>query len=117
MSRPVQFFSVTTVAVVLVGLSMSAPFATAQKQGSNDENPLDGKAVVFESEAASLARTPRQNVRVERIAGREFFVWERKVEGEKTHDYWTPADKILKIRVFSRLEDAEAFCQQRISGS
>jgi hypothetical protein len=89
-------------------------FATAQNQSVPEQkNSLAGKAVVFESNAAYLSRTPRQNVRVETLAGRQFFVWENKEDGKEAHDYWTPADMVTKIRVFGRIEEAKAFCERR----
>lgn len=86
--------------------------STELASSPTSDNPLLGKVVLFESEAANLSQTPRENVRVETLAGRQYFVWANKI-GDTTYDYWTPADKVLKMRVFNRLEDATEYCETK----
>ena len=109
MTRHVSLVVAAIASVVLV-----ATFTNAQNSKAIEKaaNPFDGKTVIFESTSAFLTYSPKQGVRLKTVAGREFFAWEQKREGEENHDYWIPADSVTKIRIFEKLEDADAFAQR-----
>ena len=82
--------------------------ATAQQNVQNPSDVFAGKAIII-TPKGSVSGKPKQNVRVESLADRKFLVYQVNDDGQKPFDYWLAADEVSRIRVFSNMDDANAF--------
>ncbi|MCA9213973.1 MAG: hypothetical protein KDB27_12965 [Planctomycetales bacterium] len=90
--------------VVLLGTYMS--MAATNSGPSPQEAGLSGKAVIVEREGWYIG--VKQNVRIETVGTKDFIVVPMTQDDSKTYDYWMPLDEIVGLKVFDKLNDAQA---------
>lgn len=104
---------VTVAALALVALSFASnQHAVAQQGIEGPENVFAGKAIII-TPTVGVAGRPKENVRVEVLADRNFLVYRVSDEDKGAYDYWMAADQVSRIRVFSNMEEATAFYDSR----
>ena len=87
--------------------------ASAQKvAGEGSEDVFVGKAVIITA-TPGVAGEPKQNIRVENLAGRKFLIYKVNTDSGESYDYWRAADEISRIRVFDTMEEATAYYKSR----
>lgn len=102
-------------AILATGALMFINNQDAAAQSITDdgsENVLEGKAVIITA-TQGFAGEPKQNVRVESLAGREYLVYQVNTDSGETYDYWRAADEISRIRVFETMDEATAYYESR----
>lgn len=90
--------------VVLLGILMS--MAATNTEPSPQESDLSGKAAIVEREGWYIG--VKQNVRFETVGTKDFIVVPMTQDDSTTYDYWMPLDKIVGLKVFDTLNDAQA---------
>lgn len=107
--------SVVTVAILATGALMFTNNQDVSAQSIADDvstNVFAGKAVIITA-TPGVAGEPKQNIRVERLAGREYLVYQAETESGETFDYWRAIDEISRIRVFDTMDAATTYYKTR----
>jgi hypothetical protein len=87
--------------------------ASAQNVASDaTKNPFAGKAVIITA-TPGVAGAPKQNIRIERLGGREYLVFLAETDNGETYDYWRAMDEISRIRVFETMDAATTYYESR----
>ena len=70
--------------------------ASAQDLASDaKENPFAGKAVIITA-TPGVAAAPMQDIRIERLGGREYLVYLAETDNGETYEYWRAMDEISR---------------------
>lgn len=109
--KQIGIFTAVVVALAVGAVSFASNQETETKQPPNSESVFAGKAIII-TPTVGIAGQPKENVRVELLAGRKYLVYEVKDE-EGAYDYWMAADQVSRIRVFPTMKDATAFYDRR----
>jgi hypothetical protein len=107
--------SLAAVAILTTGALMSASNHDVSAQGIVDDaskNVFAGKAVIITA-TPGVAGEPKQNIRVERLAGREYLVYQAETDSGEMYDYWRAIDEISRIRVFDTMDAATTYYKSR----
>jgi hypothetical protein len=105
-------------AAVTILAAAAFTFANNQDAAAQDiaddasHNVFAGKAVIITA-TPGVAGEPKQNIRIESLAGREYLVYQVNTDGGENYDYWRAVDEISRIRVFNTMEEATAYYNSR----